>query len=301
MEIADYLPSSALGPGPQKRIADALERIPAGGSVLPWREPALDPGLAQATVTVNSLAAWREEDWNLAWRIGADCWLTVALGGQVAITAGSDELHLAPGQAALIPAGVRHRGRLLPGCNWWASVSLHLELRDAQGRDLAAAIGVRRLDLPTPARWAGMLLDLVASHGRDADAGMRIAGTLIPQLLIECIPAGTWRRPADPDPGLLAALRQLEADPSAGVAELAARCALSPSRFRERFHAAYGMSPVAWRRERQLAHAAADLRRGATVAAAAVAAGFCNRHYFSQAFTARFGCPPARWRDGPGP
>ena len=279
-------------------IADEIARIPPGGCLLPWRRPSIDAQLAQAAVTVHSMAAWREEAWNLAWRTGADCWITVALAGRVGIGAGGCELHLGPGQAALIPAGVRHRGRLLPGCPWWASLSMHLDLRDGHGRDLAAAIGVRRLDLPTPERWAGLLCDLVAIHGRDPGKGMQIAEMLIPQLLVECIPVGSWRPPADPDPALLAAVRQLEADPSAGVAGLAARCALSPSRFRERFRVAYGCSPVAWRRERQLARAAASLRSGATVAEAAAQAGFCNRNYFSQAFAARYGCAPAAWRDG---
>ena len=282
-------------------IADELTRIPSGGSQLPWRRPSIDPHLALVEVTVHSLAAWREEGWDLAWRTSADCWIAIALAGRVGIVAGGRELHLDTGQAALIPAGVRHRGRLLPGCSEWISLSLHLDLRDGHGRDLAAAIGVRRLDLPTPERWCGHLCDLVAIHGRDPVIGTRIAGILIPQLLIECIPAGSWRPLADPDPGLLAAVRQLEADPAAGVAGLAARCALSPSRFRERFRAAYGRSPVAWRRERQLAKAAAALRTGATVAEAAAHTGFCSRNHFSQAFAERYGCPPAQWRDGRGP
>ena len=282
-------------------IADELARIPSGGSQLPWRRPVIDGLWAHTAVAVHSLRVWRQEDWRLPWRIGADCWLTVALAGQVGITAGGREWQLSAGQALLLPAGVRHRGRLLPGCPWWASVSLHLDLRDGHGRDLAAAIGVRRLDLPTVKLWSEMLCDLVAIHGRDPVAGARIAGILIPQLLIECIPAGSWQSPGDPDPALLPAVRFLELDPTASIAALAARCSLSASRFRERFRLAYGRSPVAWRRERQMVRAAAALRAGVTVAEAAAQAGFCNRNYSSQAFTAAYGCSPARWREGSGP
>jgi AraC-like DNA-binding protein len=282
-------------------IADDLARIPSGGSQLPWRRPVIDAQWAHMVVNVHSLAVWRELDWQLAWRTGADCWLTVALAGQVGITAGSREWQLSAGQALLIPAGVRHRGRLLPGCSWWASVSLHLDLRDGHGRDLAAALGVRQLDLPTPKRWSELLCDLVASYGLDPAMGARFAGIMIPQLLIECIPVDSWRSPGDPDPELLAAVRLLELDPTASIAALAARCALSPSRFRERFRSAYGRSPVTWRQERQMLRAAAALRAGATVAEAASQSGFCNRNYFSQAFTAAYGCSPARWREGGGP
>lgn len=282
-------------------IADEITRIPPGGCKLPWRQPGIDAQWAQAGVTIHSLAAWREEAWALAWRTCADCWISIALAGRVEIEAGGRVLIIDPGQAALIPAGVRHRGRLLPGCQWWASLSLHLDLHDGHGRDLAAAIGVRRLVLPTPERWCDLLCDLVAIYGRDPVAGARIAGICIPQLVIECIPAGSWRPPGDPDPALLAAVRQLEADPSSGIATLARRCALSPSRFRERFRAAYGRCPVAWRRERQLARAAAALQAGATVAEAASRTGFCSRNHFSVAFSRRYGCPPARWRDGRGP
>jgi len=91
-------------------------------------------------------------------------------------------------------------------------------------------------------------------------------------------------------------LRDLIEDPAndaVRLEDLLARCGLSGDRLRARFRARYGMSPVGWRLSRRLDRARDLLSRpGATVAAAAAAAGFDDPGYFARRFHRQFGIVP---------
>lgn len=76
------------------------------------------------------------------------------------------------------------------------------------------------------------------------------------------------------------------------LSQLAKRAHLSERQFLRVFHAACGTSPIDWLVQRRLAAASAHLSRGATVIAAANAAGFRDPAYFSRQFRRVFGVAP---------
>jgi len=61
------------------------------------------------------------------------------------------------------------------------------------------------------------------------------------------------------------------------------------------FRAAFGTSPGRYRTLRQLDHVRASLRGGASLAEAAIMAGFADQSHMSRRFKAGYGLTPARW------
>lgn len=97
--------------------------------------------------------------------------------------------------------------------------------------------------------------------------------------------------------GLRAWLATRLADPP-GVAEMAARCGLSPTHFAAMFRRAYGITPLDYL-TRERVRAAAErlvLEPRAAVTDIALDLGFCSSQYFSAVFRRVQGCTPVAWR-----
>jgi len=78
------------------------------------------------------------------------------------------------------------------------------------------------------------------------------------------------------------------------VEQLARIAGLSRGHFSARFSAVVGMTPAAYVTSWRLAFGRSRLRGGASVKAAAAAAGFGSQEAFSRAFSRAFGHPPSR-------
>ena len=81
------------------------------------------------------------------------------------------------------------------------------------------------------------------------------------------------------------------------LGDLARRLGYSPSHLSTLIRRTTGRTFVALRRRLRFERACALLREGASVKAAALAAGFDDPAYFSRLFKRRVGVPPSRWRD----
>jgi AraC-like DNA-binding protein len=84
---------------------------------------------------------------------------------------------------------------------------------------------------------------------------------------------------------------------SLAVADLAARCCLSPDHFARRFRACLGQTPVAYVQARRVALAAQRLLfSDDSMEAIAESYGFGSRFYLTRVFTRVMGVPPAAYR-----
>ena len=150
-------------------------------------------------------------------------------------------------------------------------------------------------------------LDLLIAELSNPGPGSR---AMIRTLLMECLIDLLRRRIGSGDPTLAwigalgdrrlwPALAAMLDAPGAGhsVEDLAARVAMSRSRFAERFRSAFGAGPMEILRGLRLQHAARLLAESdAGVARVAELAGYASRSHFTQAFTEGFGITPARFR-----
>jgi AraC-like DNA-binding protein len=102
------------------------------------------------------------------------------------------------------------------------------------------------------------------------------------------------------DPGLARALVAIHEAPgrSWSLADLAARAALSRSRFAARFLKVVGCTPGDYLARYRMAVAQDLIRRGQPLAQVADAVGYGSAAAFSRAFSALCGCAPGAWRAG---
>ncbi|MEU2779767.1 AraC family transcriptional regulator [Streptomyces sp. NPDC007162] len=110
--------------------------------------------------------------------------------------------------------------------------------------------------------------------------------------------------PGDRDARVRRAEELIAADPGAPhtVGTLAARVALSPSRFAHLFTRQTGMPPMRALREARLRHAARLLEStDLTVERIAAASGFPSPFHFNRVFRESYGVPPGAYRSGERP
>ena len=84
-------------------------------------------------------------------------------------------------------------------------------------------------------------------------------------------------------------------DRTVTLGEMASIAGLSQFHLARYFKAAFGRAPISYHRDLRLARAAALLREGHSVAAAAEATGYSDQVALSHAFRRRFGAPPQSW------
>jgi AraC-like DNA-binding protein len=106
-----------------------------------------------------------------------------------------------------------------------------------------------------------------------------------------------------PDPRFRKAIASVLDRPADGhsVGSMAVLAGMSRSAFSRNFHAAFGMSPIAFVAKTRLHHAAQLLRSTPLpVKVIAGAAGFASRSHFSRAFKAAYGAGPNAFRESHG-
>jgi len=84
-------------------------------------------------------------------------------------------------------------------------------------------------------------------------------------------------------------------DRNVTLGEMAVVAGLSQFHLARYFKAAFGQAPISYHRDLRLARAAALLREGQSVAAAAEATGYSDQVALSHAFRRRYGAPPQSW------
>jgi len=142
---------------------------------------------------------------------------------------------------------------------------------------------------------AALLPVLLASGGQVADeqAGQALLAHILTTLL-----GPNWDEGPD-DPRIATALSlvtpQLLSEHPQPIEHLAARVYLSPSRFRHLFRRELGMSVQAYLRWQRLLVALRTSARGASLTAAAHAAGFADSAHLTRVFRATFGAQPSRF------
>ncbi len=162
-----------------------------------------------------------------------------------------------------------------------------------------------------PAPWLASHVEAVAAEVCEPAAGAEaVVDRLSDVLLVQAVrayaagrvsdgeprPSGWFRALADPH--LAAALRGVHDAPAArwSVPALARAAGLSRTAFAARFREVVGCPPAAYVREWRVRHAAQVLRGGATVAAAAAAAGYASTASFAHAFRRVAGYAPGAAR-----
>jgi AraC-like DNA-binding protein/quercetin dioxygenase-like cupin family protein len=84
-------------------------------------------------------------------------------------------------------------------------------------------------------------------------------------------------------------------DRTVTLGEMASIAGLSQFHLARYFKAAFGQAPITYHRDLRLTRAAALLREGHSVAAAAEATGYSDQVALSHAFRRRYGAPPQSW------
>lgn len=176
---------------------------------------------------------------------------------------------------AVIPAGVRHEVRALPGAR---GVSTYVDPSTPAGRLLAARVAASDCDGDRVASWVAFAASAVSGE----EGGSEVP--LHPRLG-QALRLGVQRAGGPPE-----------------LVELAAAVGISPSRLGHLFAEQLGLAYPAWRRWVCLRRAVEAVRAGATLTDAAHDAGFADSAHLSRTCRAMFGLTPteavraAGWR-----
>lgn len=255
------------------------------------------------------LSSWREE-------IAAGCWAEVpALAGFAYVISGDGEALMTTGRVELHAGDflllTDARPHLHARTELTLLVSVLEPVQRAETHPLPEWLSVQRFDRHDPAM--ATLLEQMGCHSLDphqrrafSRAGdsvvcSRIAMAIVSSAIrlwseLGCAPERWLRRVSDPGLGQL--LDALHDDPaqSWSVERMARVSALSRSVFAERFHAALGVTPVAYLTSVRMDAAMALLDADRTVAEVARRVGYGSAVGFSRAFGRHTGMSPATWR-----
>lgn len=251
----------------------------------------IDPLCRILTAQRAQIGPW----WNLRlcdpfWRL----YLNEKAGAEIEHPGGVHRL--APGRIHLLPAWGEFAGRCRePGAQWY----IHADLAD-WGREAFAvpitlapdaAMCAALRELAGPAAWSagGRLRARAFVLSALAQAVDQLSGEAQDVLLSGLAgddPVSVARRFVE---------EHLAED--LDLQRLSAACGLSPRHLGEVFRARTGRTPMAYLRERRVAHAAELLLAGRLpIEAVAERCGFVNRHHFSRIFAGMVGCGPAAYR-----
>ena len=141
------------------------------------------------------------------------------------------------------------------------------------------------------------LIHHVLDEGPEGPARRRIEPVIFDQLTIA--PAAPLEIPRLEDPRLRAVADILEADPrdQRTLSQLGDEIGASERTLQRLFHRETGTTFGRWRTQLRLQHAILTLGRGATVATAAIDAGYNEPSAFIAAFRRTFGTTPGRYFD----
>ncbi|MCK6491010.1 MAG: AraC family transcriptional regulator [Planctomycetes bacterium] len=246
---------------------------------------------------------WRHRaDWQMVLRSLPNGLLFAPLDQPILIEVGGVEAAVAPGQVAVMPAGVPQAARYLPGARRRVDLlAIHCEVRDRHGNDF-----LRRFDghVRRPAdgtAWLAQAQAATEAFNGGGEDGEAYAGAVLRVLLADLLLDGGPLRPPvamDPRVARCIELAQGARKRAPSVEELARQVGLSVRRLRDLFHAGTGFQPKDWLLRDRLAEAARLLRRTALpVKAVAEAVGFASDHHFHTAFKHAHGRTPSAWRE----
>lgn len=215
---------------------------------------------------------------------------------------GAEMLHpggvhrLVPGRIHLMPAWIAYTGRCRDPVE---QLYVHADLAD-WGRGIFTA----PVALPPDPAMCDTLRGLMGSAAWSASGRLRMRSFVLAALAraVEQLPAETQDALlsglAGDDP--VSSLRRFVEEhltEDLDLRRLSAACGLSPRHLGELFRARTGRTPMAYVRERRVAHAAELLLSGRLpIEAVAERCGFVNRHHFSRIFAGMVGCGPAAYR-----
>ena len=273
---------------------DKTEHFPL--SLMPMRSLSLR--LARSAIRMHHNARWRIDKLNPVHD------LIVCLTGRGRYWIGEEEFTLEPGEAMLIPAYRRFRGRHDSGAEDYTGVAQHFSL-DLFGRgDVISQMRLRRK--ARFADWAGM--EPLVRHYRETSP--RATTTLSQHhafmvlLLAHLEQAFDGWQTDDHAPEsqdqlslhIMFVASRLSSDPlGAGVEEALASVPYNPDYFRRAFRDRMGMTPMKFREFKRMEFAANRLGMGLSVKEAALELGFSDPYFFSRMFKRHIGDSPSRY------
>lgn len=201
-----------------------------------------------------------------------------------------------PGDVITVNPGELHDGAPLGGApRAWRMLYLDPAL--------VAAEGFSRIELARPVARAPRLAATfdhafrrIAGEPADHMAGEEALVLLIASLFGELGTAPRTRRVTSPS--VRRALDRLDSAPGRPVtlAELAALCGVSRFRLLRGFTREVGLTPHAYLLQRRVRRAQRMIADGASLAQAAVEAGFADQSHLTRAFARQVGITPGRYR-----
>lgn len=184
--------------------------------------------------------------------------------------------------------------------------SVHLASDDAVVRALPDCLQLDLAQLPALSGTLALLFEEAHLGGPGHELVLkRLCEILVVQLLRHALQhklISSTSLPGVSDAALAKAMHAMRAHPGGkwSVAELAAVCGMSRSRFARQFHEAAGCPPAQYLNRLRIARAQELLRQGRLVQDIAVEVGYSNQPAFTRAFRAATQRSPRDWlaRDG---
>ena len=210
---------------------------------------------------------------------------------------------VAPGQAVLIPAGVRHGARMAAGTEYFEAYALHVLATDRWHHSVFKRLSSPVGSLSSPTSWFDRLATCTHLMAAEHDLGAEYMRRLVQELLLEQIVrgAGLQELPEPLDARVTLALHRVQQRfaEHLRIADLAAEVGLSPGRFRQLFRQSLRISPKQYLQQYRLARARALLKTapGLTVREVAWRVGFNDAHNFHTAYRAAYGETPRGTRE----
>ncbi|WP_171060642.1 AraC family transcriptional regulator [Poseidonocella sp. HB161398] len=266
-------------------------------SLMPMRSLSLR--LARSAIKMRHNSRWRIDKLNPVHD------LVMPLTGRGRYWIGEDEFTLEPGEAMLVPAYLRFRGRHDCGAEEYTGVAQHFML-DLFGRGDVIA----QMRLARKARFADWeALQPLVRHYRESTSR---ANTTLSQhhafmvLLLAHLEAAFegWKTddtaPESQDQlslHIMFVASRLSSDPlGAGVEDALASVPYNADYFRRAFRDRMGMTPKKFRELKRMEFAANRLGMGLSVKEAALELGFADPYFFSRMFKQYIGDSPSRYR-----
>ncbi|MEV6760316.1 helix-turn-helix domain-containing protein [Streptomyces sp. NPDC051105] len=262
---------------------------------------------------------------------GPPPWLfTWTTDGRGLLRQGTAQAWARPGELVVLAPGVPHHYTVAPGASRWGFWWTHCQALPGWAQWLgrcAVGDGVYAVGAPddtharieaafhrllADSRWTGSGAPPAAVPGEApvavayGSAARELALCALEEVVLLAT-AGAHRAPPGPDARdgrVRRAGELITADPGAPhtVDSLAARVALSPSRFAHLFTRETGVPPMRALREARLRHAVRLLEStDLTVERVAAASGFPSPFHFNRVFRERYGVPPGAYRSGERP
>lgn len=259
--------------------------------------------LVRSTIKMQHGTAWKIDKLNPS----HDLIICLAGQGIYEIEGQSEPAHLHRGQALLVPAYTRFRGRH-GGGELYTGIAQHFTLELFGRGDL---IGQMLLRNPVELGHWEALEPLVRLYRQTAP---QVRTTLSQHhqfmvLLLAFLEKAFlgWKTEADTPESqdhlsmqIMLVASRLSADPlGAGVEEALLNVPYNPDYFRRAFRDRIGHTPQKFRELRRMEFAANRLAQGVTVKGVAAELGYADPYFFSRTFKRYLGASPSNYRDRP--